>query len=59
MVRVNYYRPGDSLLRPRTRAFVTAIAGAGTPEAKVVGGTTELSLRDEMREVLRIRVPRK
>jgi hypothetical protein len=57
VVRVNYYRPGMGAgLRP-TRAFVTATARAGTPQANVVRGSAKLALRDEMREVLRIHVP--
>ncbi|MHC4224145.1 MAG: hypothetical protein ACYSUN_09175, partial [Planctomycetota bacterium] len=56
VVRVNCYRPGNSFVRQRTRAFVTAIANAGSPQANVVMGSAKLTLQDEMREVLRVRV---
>jgi uncharacterized protein YfaP (DUF2135 family) len=56
VVRVNYYQPDKERVRPRTRAYVTVVTRAGTPQAKVTHGTVELLAMDEMKEIARVQV---
>lgn len=57
VVRANYFRPDPGRERPLTKAHVTVIRNAGRLDATKQHASVELTLRDQMVEVLRVTVP--